>query len=108
MVKVLYNIGERKRHNMIKKLLVIPLLLGVVSCTDNIKRDNKIYENVAYYFNHDKLCYVVKLDEKDYSVEPSKYYLIKIDYYEYTKDKKDLLFNEFYMSTKELFVYERR
>lgn len=92
---------------MIKKLLLLPLVVTLSGCINNSKGNNAI-ENVQYYFNHDRLCYVVVVSEKNYDVRPNNFYTIRVDTFEYTSDKKEILFNEFYVTTKELYVYERR
>ena len=109
---------ERKTQPMKKILSLSPILLTLtwiivlsacVSCTTNEKSDenhtnNNIYQNVGYRFDIDEHCYKVYLTEKIYNVPPRNYYEIELDSYKQAEDF-NLLENEYFVSTNELFVY---
>lgn len=87
-------------------LLLVPLL--ITSCSKG-----KVIYNVSYYFDTTKMQYIVIKYDKDfinelarYSTTAEKVYTIYVSGYVY-KDN-ELINNEFYLSTKKLFVYYRR
>ena len=86
----------------LKYLGLIPLLL-LSSCGGN-----RVYRNVSFYFNTNKHHYVVYVDDElkeHYIVEPNHYYKVKLGEYYYVNN--ELIQNEFFLQTKELFVYYR-
>lgn len=91
-----------------KRLLVLlPLLL--VGCTndkisDNSHTNSKVYQNVSYGFSIEEHCYKVYYQKESFDVPPSHYYLVQLDMWSYT-EKHELLENEYFVSTNELFVY---
>lgn len=92
---------------MIKKILcLIPLLL-ISGCSKV-----KVFYNVGYEFDTNEMLYKVMVYHEDfytydtYKVDPKKFYKVEV-YDTIIKDNK-VIDNEFYLSTKELFVYYRR
>ena len=94
-----------------KRLLVLlPLLL--VGCTNDKISDNshtisndKVFYNVSYSYYYEKHCYLVGISENDYHyVPPKNYYLVEIDMWSKT-ESNEIIKNEYFVSTNELFVY---
>ena len=92
-----------------KRLLVLlPLLL--VGCTNDKISDNshtienKVYQNVSFGYVLEKHCYLVYVENNEYYVPPKNFYSIKIDGWLYT-NSREILENEYFVSTNELFVY---
>ena len=100
---------------MIKKVLPLLLItssLVLCGCTNEKcennhthSRQNQIY-NVNYVYDFDAKNYQVLAYDKEYRVDPKNYYDIEISEWSYTDDHK-LIYNEFYASSLELFVYHR-
>lgn len=97
-----------------KRLLVLlPLLL--VGCTNDKISDNShtynskdVIFNVYYAYNFDSKNYEIILSEKEkYNVHPGNYYYIQIYEWSYTDDHQ-LIYNEFYVKSLELFVYYKK
>lgn len=92
---------------MIKKILLLtPLVISGCS-------KGKVIYNVAYYFDTDKMQYAVveyneKLDKElaRYWTTADKVYTVYV--YSYVEKNNELINNEFYVGTKELFVYYKR
>lgn len=101
-----------------KKLLVLlPLLL--VGCTNdsgfltNTKTSsNKIIYNVQVDFIYDKHCYKIWYYENDKQLEkeipPKNYYYVEIKEYQYVPNKNEIISNEYFVSSNELFVYHKK
>lgn len=84
---------------MKRLLLLVPILL--TSCSS----DNVLY-NVAYNFDTTRMEYIVEYgDSKTYYVSAKHFH--KVEVYEYVIKNNRYVNNEFYVSTKELFVYVR-
>ena len=83
----------------LRYLGLIPLLL--VSCSNE-----KVYYNVAYHYDYASYSYVVEIENKTYNVKPSKFYLINVE--DYLVKDGNFIRNEFYSSSKELFVYHKQ
>ena len=86
----------------LRYLGVIPLLL-LTSCSNN-----RVYYNVYSYFDINKHHYVVYVDseyKKSYVVNANHYYRVQVDEYRYINDLE--IYNEFFVDSKELFVYYR-
>ena len=112
---------ERKTQPMKKILSLSPILLTLtwiivlsacVSSTTNEKSDeshtnSKIYQNVEYNYDFDKHFYKVNVEDKTFYVPPSNYYEIVVYKWELT-DEQLKINNEYFVSTNELFVYERK
>lgn len=103
---------ERKTQPMKRLLVLLPLLL--VGCTnDKISDNSHIYSrqdvvyNVYYTYDFSSKHYLVVIEDKEYRVSPKNYYNIKIDEWSYTEEHR-LIYNEFYSSSLELFVYYRQ
>ena len=97
-----------------KRLLVLlPLLL--VGCTNESSSKNnsfydgeiKVYTNVTYEFSFENHNYLVYIENTTFVVEPSNFYYVEIAEWHYVAGK-EILKNEFYIRTRELFVYHRQ
>ena len=73
---------------------------------------SKAIVNVLYSWDYDRHCYMVYTIEKTYYVPPKNYYEIKVDEYkrEITivngeKHYGDIIYNEYFDKSNELFVY---
>ena len=89
---------------------------NVESTNNETKRvSSKVYQNVEYDFDLESHKYIVyaefDLEKMEYSqtfnVHPSNYYDIKLSEYAYT-DEHQIIYNEFFVNTLELFVYHRQ
>jgi len=84
---------------MIKKLLLLTPLLLLSSCSKG-----KVFINVDYTFDYNRLQYVVTTSNYDnYFVDTKNKYDVKVDQLK-VKDNIEI-YNEFYKNTNELFVY---
>lgn len=85
------------------RYLVLTTLLLLTSC-----KGNRVYYNVYSYFNTNKHHYVVYVDseyKESYIVNANHYYRVQVDEYRYIDN--ELIMNEFFLDSKELFVYYR-
>lgn len=93
---------------MIKKILLLtPLVIS--GCTI----DNKVIYNVAYYFDTDKMQYVVVEYNEKLDIELARYWttadkVYTVYVYDYVYKNNEQINDEFYVKTKELFVYYKR
>lgn len=86
----------------LRYLGLIPLLV-LGSCSGN-----RVYRNVSFYFNTNNHHYVVYVDseyKESYIVTANHYYEVRIDEYRYIDNVE--IYNEFFLESKELFVYYR-
>lgn len=104
---------------MIKKLLLLPLVVMLSGCTNDlsVKRNEKLlstYYNVYYDYDFSNNCYIVKYDNDNYStVEIENAYTIYVREYELIDKEKGRYYenNEIldklliYNTTKKLYVY---
>ena len=78
-----------------KKSLLLLLPVVISGCTTRPTR----YDNVAYEYNADKICYVVSLNDKKYDVELKNTFVVYVDQYLHAKDDYDhLAINSFYIT----------
>lgn len=105
---------------MIKKLLIIPIILGLVGCTnfdnatgkyskvDSSSSENELvntFYNVAYSFNYDEMHYEVKVEDASYNVEVENFYTIYVNEYKLI-DPNGNKYHEENQIVDELLVYK--
>ena len=88
----------------LRYLSLVPLLLLSGCTNDKAFASGKVYQNVIYEYSFDKHCFLVDLENKKIEVPPYNYYEISVYQWNLTPEQA-LINNEFYVSTKELFVY---
>lgn len=103
----------RKGHTTMKKILFLLPILLLSSC--NSTRNGKIYDNVSWYFSYESLKYVVNIyDDKSmeiehtYNVSPRNCYQIEVKEWNYSSTTKTILYNQYFVSSNELFIYNRK